>query len=231
MRGRRPSLWGARYRAPRCDVARSDGPSVRRPKPPKSRAVLLQVGFTRGCVTAALRELLPHDFTLTGAVRRRGMFLWHFPSSCPDRTLSCTLPYEARTFLTPPREARPPSVLRAASIPPPRHPEPAVSPEPVEGVKKTPPEATRSRQCILPVVQWVVGGSRDVRGAQTTGIHFAVRSVLDSFSTPGSDLRSEFTLRQISNQGVHLCIETRCLIALTATHPLPLGAESKSSSQ
>src|SRR5580658_3677816 len=30
----------------------------------------------------------------------RGMFLWHFPSSCPDRTLSCTLPCEARTFLT-----------------------------------------------------------------------------------------------------------------------------------
>jgi hypothetical protein len=28
------------------------------------------------------------------------MFLWHFPSSCPDRTLSCTLPAEARTFLT-----------------------------------------------------------------------------------------------------------------------------------
>ena len=29
------------------------------------------------------------------------MFLWHFPSSCPDRTLSCTLPCEARTFLDP----------------------------------------------------------------------------------------------------------------------------------
>jgi len=28
------------------------------------------------------------------------MFLWHFPSSYLDRTLSCTLPYEARTFLT-----------------------------------------------------------------------------------------------------------------------------------
>ena len=27
------------------------------------------------------------------------MFLWHFPSSRPDRTLSCTLPNEARTFL------------------------------------------------------------------------------------------------------------------------------------
>ena len=31
--------------------------------------------------------------------RLPGMFLWHFPSSCPDRTLSCTLPDEARTFL------------------------------------------------------------------------------------------------------------------------------------
>ena len=52
----------------------------------------------------------------------RGMFLWHFPSSCPDRTLSCTLPYEARTFLTLYRlssmKARSSSVLRAASIPP-----------------------------------------------------------------------------------------------------------------
>jgi hypothetical protein len=28
------------------------------------------------------------------------MFLWHFPSSRPDRTLSCTMPCEARTFLT-----------------------------------------------------------------------------------------------------------------------------------
>ena len=32
--------------------------------------------------------------------RDGGLFLWHFPSSRPDRTLSCTLPYEARTFLT-----------------------------------------------------------------------------------------------------------------------------------
>src|ERR1700744_5868379 len=30
------------------------------------------------------------------------MFLWHFPSSRPDRTLSCTLPCEARTFLDDP---------------------------------------------------------------------------------------------------------------------------------
>jgi hypothetical protein len=35
------------------------------------------------------------------AETRGGVFLWHFPSSRPDRTLSCTLPSEARTFLTP----------------------------------------------------------------------------------------------------------------------------------
>ena len=28
-----------------------------------------------------------------------GMFLWHFPSSYPDRPLACILPAEARTFL------------------------------------------------------------------------------------------------------------------------------------
>ena len=36
-----------------------------------------------------------------------GMFLWHFPSSCLDRTLSCTLPYEARTFLTSKKRGHP----------------------------------------------------------------------------------------------------------------------------
>jgi hypothetical protein len=30
------------------------------------------------------------------------MFLWHFPSGCPDRPLACTLPCEARTFLDDP---------------------------------------------------------------------------------------------------------------------------------
>ncbi|MEA2786473.1 MAG: hypothetical protein QOF71_2577, partial [Candidatus Eremiobacteraeota bacterium] len=65
-----------------------------------NRAVLLQVGFTRARVTAERRALLPHDFTLTVEPKRDGgMFLWHFPSSCPDRTLSCTLPDGARTFL------------------------------------------------------------------------------------------------------------------------------------
>src|SRR6516164_6869338 len=44
----------------------SDGPSA---SLPRSRAVLLQVGFTRDRVTAVLRELLPHDFTLTSKRR------------------------------------------------------------------------------------------------------------------------------------------------------------------
>jgi hypothetical protein len=39
-----------------------DGPSIPRTG---NRAVLLQVGFTRDRVSADLRELLPHDFTLT----------------------------------------------------------------------------------------------------------------------------------------------------------------------
>ncbi len=44
------------------------------------------------------------------------MFLWHFPSSHPDRTLSCTLPCEARTFLTP-YGAQLPGVLRLPLLP------------------------------------------------------------------------------------------------------------------
>ena len=48
-----------------------------------------------------------------GEPRRDGLFLWHFPSSCPDRTLSCTLPGEARTFLTS-RDARLPDTLRTS---------------------------------------------------------------------------------------------------------------------
>ena len=68
------------------------------------RAILLRVGFTRARVTATPRELLPHDFTHDERFGSRpnpaGLFLWHFPSSYLDRTLSCTLPCEARTFLT-----------------------------------------------------------------------------------------------------------------------------------
>ena len=95
---------------PRCDVARFAGPATPTTSVilslSKDRAVLLQVGFTRARVTAERRALLPHDFTLTAGLCQAepveaggGMFLWHFPSSCPDRTLSCTLPDGARTFL------------------------------------------------------------------------------------------------------------------------------------
>ena len=77
---------------------------VRPGRPPREggwRAILLQVGFTRGRVSVDRRELLPHDFTLASDRQAGpgGLFLWHFPSSRPDRTLSCTLPDEARTFL------------------------------------------------------------------------------------------------------------------------------------
>ena len=95
-----------------------------RPVLADARAILLQVGFTRARVTATLRELLPHDFTLT-AESRGGMFLWHFPSSCPDRTLSCTLPDEARTFLTPCSARLPGTPPRAALRQAARHPRPA----------------------------------------------------------------------------------------------------------
>jgi hypothetical protein len=43
------------------------------------------------------------------------MFLWHFPSSCPDRTLSCTLPDGARTFLNA-CTLRRPGVLRVDDL-------------------------------------------------------------------------------------------------------------------
>jgi hypothetical protein len=43
------------------------------------------------------------------------MFLWHFPSSYPDRTLSCTLPDGARTFLNA-CTLRRPGVLRVDDL-------------------------------------------------------------------------------------------------------------------
>ena len=48
-----------------------------------------------GVVTSKLAA----NTTLEGLSLPGGLFLWHFPSSHPDRTLSCTLPDEARTFL------------------------------------------------------------------------------------------------------------------------------------
>jgi hypothetical protein len=79
---------GRTYRTPRCDLARrtghpSTGSARRSPEPPADiRAVLLQVGFTRGCVTAALCELLPHNFTLAGPIAR------------PPRYVSVALSFE-----------------------------------------------------------------------------------------------------------------------------------------
>ncbi len=66
---------------------------------------LLRVGFTESDVSAAIRALLPHAFTLTpraaaeATTRDAVYFLWHFPWGYPRRLLAGTLPYGARTFL------------------------------------------------------------------------------------------------------------------------------------
>jgi hypothetical protein len=73
------------------------------------RAVRLFRGVERSCFRWGLPEpASPRNSVssyltispLLPAEAASGMFLWHFPSSFPDRTLSCTLPDEARTFLT-----------------------------------------------------------------------------------------------------------------------------------
>ncbi len=73
---------------------------------------LLQVGFSRRCVTANGRTLLPSDFTLI-PTSRDGMFLCHFPSSIQVEwteieawELPSTLPRGARTFLPPDKSRR-----------------------------------------------------------------------------------------------------------------------------
>ena len=54
--------------------------------------LLLRVGFTDYCVTAAARELLPHVFTLTTQANLRAVwFLWHFPWGHPRSALPTTL--------------------------------------------------------------------------------------------------------------------------------------------
>ncbi len=90
-----------------------------------SRAILLQVGFSRARVTAVLCELLPHNFTLTResrAVCFCGTFLrvastGRYPAPSPLKpglssppALGCP---KAVLSLT---KGRPPSVLRAYSI-------------------------------------------------------------------------------------------------------------------
>ena len=96
----------------RCSSSGRAGPRVRDAACERS---CFRWGLPREYVTVRRRELLPHDFTLRCCPRDKlaanttlkglslpGMFLWHFPSSRPDRTLSCTLPSEARTFLDEP---------------------------------------------------------------------------------------------------------------------------------
>ncbi len=85
----------------------------RAPKSPY--LALLQVGFSRRCVTADGRTLLPSDFNLT-PTGRGGMFLCHFPSpgGVPMESepppeawaLPSTLPRGARTFLPPDESGR-----------------------------------------------------------------------------------------------------------------------------
>jgi hypothetical protein len=87
-----------------CALART---SVRRCS--HGRAVRLLRGFERSCFgwglpePASPRNSVSSYLTISPLLPAEaggGMFLWHFPSSRPDRTLSCTLPDEARTFLT-----------------------------------------------------------------------------------------------------------------------------------
>ena len=63
----------------RCRRSRAANPGTGR-APMSPYLALLQVGFSRRCVTANGRTLLPSDFTLI-PTSRDGMFLCHFPSS------------------------------------------------------------------------------------------------------------------------------------------------------
>ncbi len=65
---------------------------------------LLRVGFTSRTSRQAAGELLPHLSTLT-RLAACGISLLHFPWGRPRRVLPGTLPYAARTFLTPLRRA------------------------------------------------------------------------------------------------------------------------------
>jgi hypothetical protein len=112
------SLWGRRHRRPRCDVGSYAGPAsfvrfscLNRPpviEPSCSRWGLPAPASPRSAVRS-YRTISP----LPLRCRNGGLFLWHFPSSRPDRTLSCTLPDGARTFLDACAPRRP-SALRAS---------------------------------------------------------------------------------------------------------------------
>ena len=65
----------------RCRRGQAANPGTSR-APMSPYLALLQVGFSRRCVTADGRTLLPSDFTLT-PTGRGGMFLCHFPSPIP----------------------------------------------------------------------------------------------------------------------------------------------------
>ena len=88
------SVWDARYRAPQATCETAPG----RRGSPRSRTVLLRIGFTFARCCHSAGELLPRlsILTLSG-----GLFLLHFPGSRLRRTLSVILPFEARTFLMP----------------------------------------------------------------------------------------------------------------------------------
>lgn len=73
-----------------------------------SPTVLLRIEFTGPSCSQSAGELLPHLSTLTR--QACGISLLHFPWGHPRRVLPGTLPYGARTFLTP-FGARPPGNL------------------------------------------------------------------------------------------------------------------------
>ena len=104
--GESPLLAERRYRR-----GQAANPGTSR-APMSPYLALLQVGFSRRCVTADSRTLLPSDFTLI-PTSRDGMFLCHFPSSSgalpqpPEAwALPSTLPRGARTFLPPDQSGR-----------------------------------------------------------------------------------------------------------------------------
>ncbi len=89
------------------------------PDPPRGgrfHIVLHQVGFTMRSPSPGTRCALTAPFHPYRSGRSQGpavCFLWHFPSSYPDWTLSSTLPSGARTFLPRPGgRRRPPHRLR-----------------------------------------------------------------------------------------------------------------------
>ena len=96
---------GRASRPTSCDIARSAGPaafvtqSLRRHRDSSGLAPggVYPRPRLRGTPCALTARF--HPCRSRAEPSGGGLFLWHFPSSCPDRTLSCTLPDGARTFL------------------------------------------------------------------------------------------------------------------------------------